>query len=68
MIKWINVNSTAIRKIGYDVKSMQMYIDFEDSNPIYTYCRVPESVFNSFISARSKGQFYHQFIKDKYEC
>lgn len=68
MTNWVNVNSTAIRRIGYDQTSMQMYIDFEDSNPVYTFCRVPEHVFREFINARSVGQYYHQYIKDRYDC
>lgn len=68
MIDWVNVRSSAIRKIGYDSSNSRMYIDFEDSEPHYTYCRVPENVFKSFVSARSVGRYYHQYIKDRYEC
>jgi len=68
MIEWVSVASTAIRKIGYDSTIQRMYIDFEDSDPYYTYCRVEESIFKQFISASSVGRFYHQYIKDKYDC
>lgn len=68
MIEWVSVRSSAIRKIGYDSSCSRMYIDFEDSDPYYTYCKVPESVFNSFVSAHSVGQHYHQYIKDQYDC
>ncbi len=68
MIKWVSVTSTAIRKIGYDSTIKRMYIDFEDSDPYYTYCRVEENIFQQFISASSVGRFYHQYIKDKYDC
>lgn len=68
MIEWISVSSTAIRKIGYDSTSSRMYIDFEDSDPYYTYCGVPQHVFKQFVSASSVGRYYHQYIKDKYDC
>ena len=68
MVKWENVRSSAIRKIGYDSATMRMYIDFEDSEPIYTFCRVPEDVFNSFVSSSSVGRYYHQYIKDQFDC
>lgn len=68
MIEWINVNSTAIRKIGYDALTMQMYIDFEDSAPHYTFCSVPKSIFREFASASSVGRYYHQYIRDRYSC
>ncbi|EGR1175789.1 KTSC domain-containing protein [Vibrio parahaemolyticus] len=45
MTEWVNVSSTAIRRIGYEAESMRMYIDFEDSDPVYTFRRAPESVF-----------------------
>lgn len=66
MTKWIHVNSTAIRRVGYNAESMQMFIDFEDSNPVYTFYSVPEHIFRSFVTARSVGQYYHQHIKGRY--
>ena len=68
MTEWVSVSSTAIRRIGYEAESMRMYIDFEDSDPVYTFCRVPESVFREFIRARSVGRYYHQYIKGRYGC
>ena len=68
MIYWVNVRSSAIRKIGYEASTSRMYIDFEDSDPYYTFCRVPEHVFREFINARSVGRHYHQYIKDRYDC
>lgn len=68
MTDWVTVSSTAIRRIGYDSDTMRMYIDFEDSDPVYTFCSVPEHVFQEFISARSVGQYYHRYIKDMYDC
>jgi len=68
MINWISVRSSAIRKIGYDSSQNKMYIDFEDSDPYYTYCRVPDHIFQAFVSAGSVGSYYHQYIKDQYDC
>ncbi len=68
MIDWVHVRSSAIRKIGYEASTRRMYIDFEDSDPYYTYCGVPEGVYQSFVSARSVGSYYHQHIKDRYDC
>ncbi len=68
MINWVNVTSSAIKKIGYDTSSNRMYIDFNDSDPYYTFCRVPEKVFQRGINASSVGQYYHAYIKDKYDC
>ena len=61
------VNSKAIRKIEYDPGSRQMYVTFSDSGT-YTFCRVPESVYQAFLRASSKGRFYNDHIKDRYDC
>jgi len=68
MINWENVRSSAIRNIGYESSTNTMYIDFEDSDPYYTYCGVSEHVFQEFISANSVGSYYHEHIKNKYDC
>ena len=68
MIEWVNVKSDAILKIGYDADIAQMYIDFDDNESFYTFCRVPESLFNAFVAAESAGQYYHKHIKDRYDC
>jgi len=68
MVEWVSVRSTAIRKVGYDSNTNMMYIDFEDSDPYYTYCGVPENIFRQFVSASSVGRYYHQYIKDQYDC
>lgn len=49
MIEWISVHSSAIRKIGYEVSSHRMFIDFEDSDPYYTFCGVPNKGVRSRI-------------------
>jgi len=68
MVEWVSVLSSAIRQIGYDSTVNRMYIDFEDSDPYYTYCDVPQNLFHQFVSASSVGHFYQQYIKDKYTC
>lgn len=66
-MKMIPVSSSAITHIGYDKDTKQMKITFKQSKT-YDYCNVPESVFESFLSASSVGKYYDQYIKDKYNC
>lgn len=68
MIRWVQVESSAIRQIGYDKKTRRMYIDFRNSLPRYEYCDVPEHIFHDFVAASSVGRFFHYYIKDKYPC
>lgn len=46
---------------------MRMYVTFRGSGT-YTFCRVPQSVYQAFLRAPSKGSFYHDHIKDRYDC
>lgn len=68
MIEWVFVSSEAIRQVGHDPETKRMYIDFHHSILQYTFCGVPEEQFKEFINASSIGRFYHENIKDKYQC
>ena len=60
------VNSTAIHRIEYDRKTQRLNIWFRASGGPYTYYGVPESVYEAFLAAHSKGAFYADRIKDRY--
>ncbi len=66
-MKMIQVKSDAINSVGYDPVSMQMKIEFHQGN-IYDFCRVPVHVYKSFINASSIGEYYNDYIKNKYQC
>ena len=66
MIEWYNVNSSAIRRIGYDSIMRTMFIDFEGSSIDRPYCGVPEELFRNFIKSDSMSRFYNQNIKNIY--
>ena len=63
-----SVRSSAIQAIGYDVQTHRLFIQFIHNPKIYTYCRVPEAVYSSFMAANSKGSYYDLYIKDNYNC
>jgi hypothetical protein len=63
-----SVSSRAIRSIGYDEVSMTMEVVFRSGSTRYRFCGVPKSVFNAFLSAGSKGSYFHRHIKDHYHC
>ena len=67
-MRYYSVSSRAIRSLGYDESSMTMVIEFTSGSQSYTYCGVPKSVFSAFLAAGSKGTFYHDYIKDNYDC
>ncbi len=67
MTDWHIVQSSAMNRIGYDKITAQLHIEFKGSD-IYTFCRVPESLFVQFLHASSKGTFYDRYIRDKFHC
>lgn len=66
-MEMISVRSTAISAVGYDKTTQKMCITFKQGHT-YDYCRVPESIYTALMSASSKGRYYDNYIKDKYDC
>ncbi|PZO37769.1 MAG: KTSC domain-containing protein [Pseudanabaena frigida] len=62
-----SVNSSAISAVGYDESTQQMKIRFKQGK-VYDFCRVPKHIFQSLMSASSKGTYYNDHIRDKYQC
>jgi len=63
----IRVSSSAISAIGYEEATGRMAVSFKQGKT-YTFCRVPRSVFQAFLHAPSKGTYYDQHIRDRYQC
>jgi len=38
------------------------------SGKVYDFCGVPESVHTELMKAHSKGTYYNDHIKDRYQC
>lgn len=62
----VPVQSKAIQTIIWDHSNNQLLIKFTDS-PLFAYPNAPKSLFEAFIKSPSKGKFYHEQIKNKYE-
>ena len=58
--------STAIEHISYDEAARELHVKFVGGRT-YTYYRVPKSVHSAFRAASSRGVFFNQFIKDRYD-
>ena len=63
----IPVRSSAISDFGYDSSSQRMKVKFKQGET-YSFCRVPEHIFNGLINSSSKGSYYNNHIRDKYQC
>ncbi|RZM22291.1 MAG: KTSC domain-containing protein [Pedobacter sp.] len=58
--------STAIAKIAYDKENEILMIEFQ-SGKIYYYMDVPEGVYLTLKTTRSKGGYFNKYIKGNYE-
>lgn len=59
------VTSSNIHAIGYDPDSQTLEIEF-NSGAVYDYSDVPQSEYDGFIGADSKGKYFHANIKNRY--
>lgn len=66
-MQMISVSSSAISAVGYEPSTRQMQIRFKQGRT-YTFCRVPQHVFDGLLSAESKGRYYDHHIRDRYHC
>lgn len=60
-----SVISSNIAAAGYDSDSGEMHVQF-NSGHVYAYYGVPEELYQAFENSPSKGQFFHQFIRGRY--
>jgi hypothetical protein len=66
-MEMIRVNSSAIAAIGYEPMAQQMAIKFKQGHA-YTFCRVPQQVFDGLLASVSKGTYYDYHIRGRYHC
>ena len=66
-MEMIRVSSSAMSAVGFDAQSRRMKITFVQGHT-YDFCGVPQHVFDGLLRASSKGSYYNDFIKDRYQC
>src|SRR5438093_910075 len=65
-IKPIEVDSSSLASVGYSRRTKTLQIVFLKGGT-YQFFDVPRPVFNAIVAANSKGQFFHEHIRDRYE-
>lgn len=60
-----NVSSSVIHSVDYNEQTKTLVIKFV-SGSTYRYKHVPEEYYLGFLSASSKGQFFNDYIKDRF--
>jgi hypothetical protein len=61
-----SVDSTNLKKVGYDRKTKELEITFQNGR-VYVYDDVPEEVFKELLDADSKGRYFNSEIRDDYQ-
>lgn len=57
--------SSNIAQVGYDQESNTLRIVFTNGS-VYDYYEVDEQIYRHLLQAPSKGQFFHQYIRNNY--
>lgn len=60
------VDSTSVEAIGYDRRTRELYVRFLESGQTYVYRGVEDEVFEKFLRAGSKGNYFNREIKGAY--
>lgn len=63
-MQMISVSSTNLVAVGYDQATQTLVVQFH--NGVYSYQGVPNEVYQGLLSASSKGQYHHAYIKNSY--
>ena len=63
-MEMIPVTSENIEAYGYDPEIQELHVTFLKSGLTYAYDGVPESVVDGLKQSSSKGQYFHQYIKN----
>lgn len=62
-MKMIPVSSSVIDAIGYDAATSDLMVVFRDGH-IYEFHMVPRRVWDEFLNAVSKGEFFNEMLKE----
>ena len=59
------VSSSVIASVGYSADENLLEVEFRTGR-VYTYHRVPPSVYAGLRAARSVGRYFNDRIRDRY--
>ncbi|ATZ18975.1 hypothetical protein ESOMN_v1c05930 [Williamsoniiplasma somnilux] len=63
-INWIETNSSAIKKIGFESNISHLYIVFQLNEKDYEFCLKGIDTYYAFLKSSSKGSFFNSEIKN----
>lgn len=63
----VPVSSSNLSSVGYDEADQVLEIEFNGGS-VYQYFDVPKRVHQDLMNAASHGKYFHQYVKDNYDC
>lgn len=60
------VASTTLAAVDYDPSAQMLWLEFR-SRAVYRYCDVPLAVYQSLMTAPSKGVYFNRHIRGRFE-
>jgi len=64
-MRWVDVDSRSIARIGYDSRRRKLGIKFRESGKVYLYFDVPPEEHEAFMAAESKGEYLNKVFKPR---
>ena len=65
-MRYHDIESSLIRSVVYDEKTSSLEVNFR-SNTTYLYQGVSTEELDAFLAAPSKGRYFNEHIKPRYE-
>jgi len=60
------VESDMIDSIGYNFEECVLEVEFKSNHAVWHYRDFPEYMWYEFISADSKGKYFHAHIREQF--
>ena len=64
-VDWVTVASSNVAAIGYSPDFARLWVRFHNGS-VYAFLDEPESVYQGYLSAPSKGRYHHYHVKDQF--
>ncbi len=61
------VESSLISQAGYDPATQMMAVKLVENSDLYFYKGVPQEIYDGFVAAESKGAYFVENIKGKFD-
>ena len=65
-MNWTALRSKMLAANAYDNSKQILYLRFRNTGDVYRYFEFPDSAYQAFLRAESKGRFFRSHIRDHF--